>query len=59
MVCLLVAGAGNDAVTFALANNGGTPTYSPKLVLDGGLGFDTLTDASKPITAESFFEVIV
>jgi hypothetical protein len=53
------AGAGNDVVAFALADNGGTPTFSPKLVIDGGLGYDKLTDANKPLTAESFFEFII
>lgn len=54
-------GAGNDPMAFSLANAGGTPTLGPtgKAVLDGGTGLDTLTNASKALSAALGFELVI
>jgi hypothetical protein len=57
----LRGGAGNDTTAFSLVNNGGTPILGPtgKVVLDGGLGTDTLTNAAKALSVGIGFEVVI
>ncbi|MBA4191949.1 MAG: hypothetical protein C0467_28550 [Planctomycetaceae bacterium] len=57
----VLGGAGNDQVTFALNNNGGTPTFGPlgKVVLNGGGGVDTLMNANAAVSLATFFETIL
>jgi hypothetical protein len=52
---------GNDQATFQVTSNGGTPTFGPtgKALLDGGLGTDVLTNASKPVSKATGFEQII
>lgn len=54
-------GAGSDSMTFNLINNGGTPTYGPAagVVLDGGIGADSLTNGNPAITKGAAFETII
>lgn len=53
-------GAGNDSVAFALPP-AGTPTFGPlgKIVLDGGRGLDTLTNANPAASLARFFETVL
>jgi hypothetical protein len=57
----LRGGAGNDAMSFNVVNNGGTPTFGPtgKAALDGGLGLDTLTNGNKPASFGTGFETVI
>jgi|GEM_PF-3280667 len=57
----VLGGAGNDQVNFQAFNNGGTPTYGPtgKVVVDGGLGTDVLTSASKSLIKSTAFEQVI
>jgi hypothetical protein len=54
-------GYGNDTLTFATNNNGGTPTYGPAggVILDGGLGIDTLVNGNPAITFGTAFETVI
>jgi hypothetical protein len=54
-------GAGNDSLSFNVINNGGTPTFGPagKVILEGGLGLDTLTNANKPVSSAVGFELVI
>jgi hypothetical protein len=51
---------GDDQATFQGTSNGGTPTFGPtgKALLDGGLGRDTLTNNSKPVSKATGFEQV-
>jgi hypothetical protein len=52
--------AGSDSVAFALPPSG-TPTFGPlgKILLQGGRGLDTLTNANPATSLARFFETIV
>lgn len=52
---------GDDTATFQVSNNGGTPTFGPtgKILLDGGLGKDFLTNNSKPVSKATGFEQVI
>ena len=54
-------GAGNDTMAFNLVNNGGTPILGPtgKVLLDGGPGTHTLTNAAKVLSVGIGFELAI
>lgn len=54
-------GAGNDAMTFNCINGNGTPTYGPAagVILDGGLGTDSLTNSNQAISKTTMFELMI
>jgi hypothetical protein len=57
----VLGGTGNDTATFALTNNGGTPTYGPlgKVVLNGGSGADTHTNGNPAVSLAVYFETLL
>jgi len=54
-------GAGDDTITFATNNNGGTPLYGPAggIILDGGAGKDILGNGNPAITLGTTFETVL
>jgi len=54
-------GAGDDTITFATNNNGGTPLYGPAggIILDGGAGKDILANGNPAITLGTTFETVL
>jgi hypothetical protein len=56
----VLGSAGNDSTAFALPP-AGTPTFGPfgKIVLDGGRGLDTLTNANPASSWVHFFETVL
>lgn len=54
-------GAGNDIMSFNLFNGGGTPTFGPAggVVLDGGIGIDSLINGNPAVTKSVGIETVV
>lgn len=57
----MYGGAGNDSMWFATDNNGGSPTYGPtgKVLIDGGLGVDKLTNSNPAVTSFVGLEAVI